>query len=429
MFRSTVSRVSAMLLVALALALAVAPIAPAAPVTWATVDVTVHTSPEGSVLLVSGVLPESAKLPVEAELSVVEGSELIWLGEVLGGPVSEDPKVAYTVAKRGGADVYTFKLSKARTAQLEVNAPEALAANGDAFVGTVKWVPSQDAKSVVLRYRLPAGAQVTTPVDGAEIIGGPDGGSYYEKTFNDVKAGAPLAFTFGFTAPTSAPAAGAPPASSGSGDSGAVVLILLAVIVVFGVVLFGVSRKMRARSTMADEEDDDDIEIPGFEDEAAPVAARPAKKPSAATATPEPEVVPEGMSASRKRTVIIVAGLVVFAVIAGTLATRTSSSVQSVPGGFTREFAQGDPCQSVAFTLKQTPTEKDAAQIMDALQAATVLNATVYADQRLLQVNFCESSTDANRVQAALAPIAIVGPPAAVPGAAPLPTEPATTTP
>ena len=68
----------------------------AAPATWERVDVTRHSGQDGNVLLVSGELPASASLPVEAQLSVPAGLELQWIGEVLGGPAADDPELKYT---------------------------------------------------------------------------------------------------------------------------------------------------------------------------------------------------------------------------------------------------------------------------------------------------------------------------------------------
>ena len=53
-----------------------ASVALAAPSAWQNVDVTRHFEQDGSILLVSGDLPETAKLPAEAELAVPAGSQL-----------------------------------------------------------------------------------------------------------------------------------------------------------------------------------------------------------------------------------------------------------------------------------------------------------------------------------------------------------------
>ena len=89
---------------AIALTVLSAPIeAVAAPSAWQKMDIALHLEEAGGVMLVSGELPLQATLPTEAELSVPAGSQLQWIGQIMGGDPSADPALTYTKTTVGSA--------------------------------------------------------------------------------------------------------------------------------------------------------------------------------------------------------------------------------------------------------------------------------------------------------------------------------------
>jgi hypothetical protein len=65
------------------------------PAAWSKVDVAVHAEQNGTLMIVSGELPESTALPAKVKLAAPAGSTFQWAGEILGGDVSQDPDVKY----------------------------------------------------------------------------------------------------------------------------------------------------------------------------------------------------------------------------------------------------------------------------------------------------------------------------------------------
>ncbi len=203
------SRIFRLALVAgtLALALCIAAPAFAAPESWESVDVTAKTEDSGSLLLVSGALPEDAKLPAEVSLAVPAGAQLIWAGEILGGPAENDPAVEPTKVTKGDSDIYSFTLTKARRGQLELAVPAVAAFDGSAYAAALKWTSSEPVPTVRLSVQVPQGAPLVRAAENSKLEPAADGSSYYTRTFEGVEAGAPLALEFAYGAPAVAPAA------------------------------------------------------------------------------------------------------------------------------------------------------------------------------------------------------------------------------
>ena len=92
------------------------------PPVWSEVNVAVHSEESGGLMIVSGELPETTKLPAEVKLSAppahrsVGGRNPRW--RRLGRPT-----VKYEVATEGDSDVYSFTLAQSRIGQIEVLAP------------------------------------------------------------------------------------------------------------------------------------------------------------------------------------------------------------------------------------------------------------------------------------------------------------------
>ncbi len=264
-----VTRFSA-LIAALALSLATAVPAFAAASSLQTVDVITHDEGSQSVMLISGTLPEDATLPAEISLSAPQGAQLQWAGEILGGDPSADPQATPEKSSAEGADVYTFTLTKARMGQVEVITPPAAFDGQSTYAKSIEWVSTQAVPEVNITGRIPVGSTISQQVEGAQMQPGPDGFSYYTKTFADVKPGDTVGLSFAYSAPAAAPA-GAATSAPASDNTLPVVIAFL--VVAIGVALFavGISRKMAAKRARAagDYDDTDDDET-----EEAPTSAR-----------------------------------------------------------------------------------------------------------------------------------------------------------
>ena len=377
----------------------------AAPTAWENVDVTLHTEQAGSTLMVSGDLPESVKLPAEAELAVPAGSEVQWIGEILGGPPAEDPALEYTKTTVGGVDVYRVTLTKSRTAQIEVPKPGQLF-DGSSYSSAFKWTSAQDIPQVTLRLRVPQGAKLATAAPGASMQDGADGYSFYTKTVTKVKAGDELALSANYTVP--AAAAGAAAAAPKASDSDAPVLgLFLLVIAGAAVALLLASRRKKAgaASQLSTEATDEGSEV----DEGPSEVDGSAERPQA----------PKGAAKRKLVTAGIIAALVLAAVVAGGQSAKPKVTGDTV----TEVFAQGEPCVTATIALSVADGADPgttASSLFDALRPLKGLNTATYnAKTSSIDVGYCESKSTEDALRNALAPTGLLAP-----GGAAAPTAP-----
>ena len=245
----------------------------AAPVPWQAIDVMLHPEQSGGTMLISGELPESVPLPVEAELSVPAGTSILWIGEILGGPPADDPQLTYAKSTVGENDVYRFTLAKARTAQVEYAVSDAHTYDGATYTTSIRWVAGQDVPVLRVGVQLPQAARILEPAAEATAQVGPSGGLYYGKTVAPVKAGDVI--DLGFTYSLPAGAAGATVSSSTAGGGNTLPIVLVAAAVMIGAfVLLAVRRTSGARRASAAEE------VPG-DDEARPLDTDADAEPTA----------------------------------------------------------------------------------------------------------------------------------------------------
>jgi hypothetical protein len=371
----------------------------AAPATWESVDVTLHSESDASVLLVSGDLPEPASLPADAELAVPAGSELQWIGEILGGPVAEDPELKYTKSTAGGVDVYRFTLTKARTAQIEIAKPGRLF-DGSSYTSSLKWTSAQDIPLVTLRLRVPQGAQVATSAPGATMEAGSDGYAFYTKTIKNVKAGDELDLAASYTLPAAPAAAAGTPAASTS--EAPVLAIFLLIIAGAAIALFVAARRKTtpANSELAAEAADEgqvSVADDGADEEPSP-ASGPAERPQGLTGPAKRKLV----------TGVIILALVLVAVIAGAQSTKPKLTGDTI----STTFSPGEPCATATIPLEvkdgADPTAT-ADKLFSALRPLGGMNVATYNYKTSsVEVGFCESSASESSIRAALASTGLV---------------------
>ena len=221
----------------------------AEPTSWERVDVTLHSEQSGGVMLVSGQLPESTKLPAEAELSVPAGSSLQWVGQILGGDPTADPELTYAKSTVDGSDVYRFTLTKARIAQIEIVTSDAAGFDGTKYTPAVKWTATQAVPEVRLSARIPQSAQIVQAAPGAALQPGSTGYGFYTKSVKNVKPGDQLDMTFSYQV-AATPTSGASTTSSGSTAQIIVILVAIAAGAFF---VMAVRRKMKPAPGVAPE--------------------------------------------------------------------------------------------------------------------------------------------------------------------------------
>ncbi|HSK48807.1 MAG TPA: hypothetical protein VLA05_12545 [Coriobacteriia bacterium] len=425
-------RASRILVLLLTIALTLVPVLSAhaadKPQPWKAIDVVVHTEDGSNLLIVSGELPESAKLPATVELAIPAGSELQWAGEILGGEVSADPSVEYTVSTRDGSDIYTFTLTKARTGQIEVVRPDLIIPSAAASQASLTYSPAGDVGELRMKYRLPQTAKVEQPAEGAVMNPGPTGFSYYERIVKNAKAGEPqsLAFTFSGSAAAPAPAT---PAAAGTSGSNSVVLFLVLGLSAAALVLLGmgVYKKMQLKAS------DNAGPAPAPKSAAKRLpsnAAAKATKAVAQTDSTDESAAPAGTpsAAAKKRLaigVITVAfvGAALFAVNASRGGVQTGDTVEMT-------YAQVDTCTTSNIGLTAPSggdLTTDKTKVLEALRTVSgVGNATLHLNESRIEVRYCDSSVQEPAILSALSGTGYTAAPlaAAAEEVAPAPEQP-----
>lgn len=360
----------------------------AAPATWQFVDITLFAPESGGVMVLSGELPPSTPLPAEVELAVPAGLQLQWVGEVLGGPVSEDPTLEYTTTTVDGLDVYRFTLTTARTGQVEVLTPGSTAFDGTNYTATIGWKSTQDVPEVRLGVQVPQGATLVSESPGASLQPGDATNSYYTKTIPSVKAGDALDLAVGYNAPATPASAAVPPAS---GTNPALPIILILAVIAIALVFLVMTRRKPSATPVAEE----------------PVAARSLEsEPDDETpAEDEPATSAPSRAGAAKRTRITAAIIAVIVILAVFIAIQTTKP-QQVGDTITQVFVPGEACTTAAFPLVVTGDAEPQATadvLFAALKPVTGLNWGTYnAATSSIDVGFCDSETSETLVRQAL---------------------------
>jgi hypothetical protein len=384
-------------LAVLVIALSVPSVALAAPVAWQSVDVTLHSEAAGTLLLVAGELPPATPLPAEAELSVPSGSQIQWIGEILGGDTAQDPEMKYVKSTANGVDVYRFTLTKSRVAQVEASVVGADSLDGTTYATSLKWTPSQDVPSVRVSAAVKKGATIVQSSPDASLLPGDALYDYYSKTVANAKAGTPIDLAFTYTAPAIAPASSGPPASTGQDSTTMVVLLVLVVFVGALIAVVLSSRRKLAAKAAATE-----AEAPGAKSKrsAASGDAAVAERDGAKAAT-------EPRKPGRPRTLyVFIAILAVAVVLVISTQAKQVASAGFIDGKLKKSFGAASACTSVSipFTVKEgVDLEVSGGKLMDSLKGLpTIGDVTIYLDPPSIDVGFCESSLSEQQVREAL---------------------------
>jgi len=398
-----------LLAAALAVALATATSAVAAPVAWERIDITRHSGQGDGVMLVAGILPEGTPLPAEAELAVPAGSRIQWIGEILGGAAEKDPELEYTKTTAGGTDLYRVVLTKSHIAQIEMVVQEGQTFDGTAYASAVGWTAPADVAEVRLNIRVPQAARIAKPVEGATLLPGETGYAYYTKTYANVKAGERLDLAAVYTIPTAAGGGPAAGGASGSGGAVPILLVLLGLAAAAGVI---VAVRGKLASKVAADEDgaaDDDGAFEAAEhvdDRAADEGDEPADDEEAGV---EPGAV--GMSSGARRN-LVTAGIIVVLVIAAVAVGARTTRPQATGDTISQTFSAGEPCETTSVAIKDAgDPQATAKRLFEALGTMTGLKAATYnVKTGTIDVGYCESQTSAGAVKEVLSGTGLVAP-------------------
>ena len=152
----------------------------------------IFRSPDGYAALVGASVSEDTPIPFRFEIAVPAGVELLWFGEISGGPRDDDrtfPK-PYDMRTENGLDIYTA-ISYEHVIQIEYliegDPFEALGAGNHVF--RLSYTPLQDAAILRLAAYLPENSRVDDPAFTRLGTAAQTGEPLYGITFRDVTGG------------------------------------------------------------------------------------------------------------------------------------------------------------------------------------------------------------------------------------------------
>lgn len=133
----------------------------AQPVSLAGTPLEVQIWPGGemgnTLFIVTGHIPEGTPLPAMVRLPLPAGAEVVWSGEILGGPVTEDPAREFTVVEVANGQALEMTAESTRTVQYEAIGP-ALSVVDGMMTSVFEWVQTVPTGDVVFSVRIPASA-------------------------------------------------------------------------------------------------------------------------------------------------------------------------------------------------------------------------------------------------------------------------------
>ncbi len=369
---------------------------------WATVDVTAHKEQAGEVLIISGELPEKTPLPARVELAVPSGSQLRWIGEILGGDPSADPELEYEVIPSGDYDVYRFTLTQSRIAQIEVvPARPAVAFDGSVYSANVSWKPSQDVPELHMSVTLPPGAQVQQPDEGAAIQTQANN-SRYLKEFTGVAAEETATLEFTYIAPEGVVSGGTEPASGGSeGATGLLLLIAGAGLGAGGMLLW---RKMQQSTDRGDRPESRGPSHPKDR-------SKPASGAMTADRTRSTDV--KGLS-PRAKLIMVAAALIGGALVFMIVASGDVGTVKTTDTGVTKVLTSAEADQSLSVPgqfQSGGDIQHEATHVFDVLEGVAGVSAvTVSLDGSTIGVDYASSIVSGEAITSMLEASGYVAP-------------------
>lgn len=194
-----------------------------------------------TLFIVTGHLPEGTQLPAVVRLPLPQGAEVVWSGEILGGPVEADPVRQYSVVEGIGGPAIEMTAEETLTVQYEaIGAP--LSVSNGLITSEFNWVQSVEAGEIAFAVRIPPSAVVVriVPESPGPPVTNESGERLYALTPVVLPEGTPYSITIGY---------GPEGAGEGSGPPLLVWLGLLLAVAVFVLVLVAVRERGRAAAS------------------------------------------------------------------------------------------------------------------------------------------------------------------------------------
>lgn len=209
------------------------------------------TDSAGTLYIVTATLPAATPLPATIRLSMPQGSTVGWAGEVLGGPLENDPSVQPVIEHgENGYDTVSLTLTRGPRGQLELTVPGLLVQNGENRTLRAAYFTVDAADTVSIAALVPAGGVIETATPGAMKSPGPANGTILSLETSGT-AGNEVVLDIRYTQSTV-------PASTTTGGSNTAVYVIFAVVVAaFALLIVAVNKRTRQRSASVDEDDAD----------------------------------------------------------------------------------------------------------------------------------------------------------------------------
>ena len=221
----------------------------------------IFRSPNGYAALVGGALNEEIPLPAIFEVAVPAGVEILWFGEISGGPRADDRQFTGTYEKRteNGFDIYTTVTSE-HVIQIEYlidGEPFEALGNGE-HVFYLNYTPLHNARVLRLAAYLPKDSTVTDPSFQQFGFAPQSDEPLYGITFTDVNGGQTYEAELRYGPPASI-------ARQGSANLTGGILATIGIIAVATIVAIWVFTASRHRCKTAEdydeyEYDEDEVE-------------------------------------------------------------------------------------------------------------------------------------------------------------------------
>jgi len=152
-------------------------------------DTALENFPNG-LMFVTAILREDATLPAAVDVMIPAGKEIVWAGEVLGGPLENNPMVQYRrMPYNDSFETVRAVLTQSRTLQLEIDAGGRVTPQEGFTEASVVWQAPTALPSVRLGIVVPPGSIMTTGPANILVGRAGDNKIVFYREYRDVAAG------------------------------------------------------------------------------------------------------------------------------------------------------------------------------------------------------------------------------------------------
>jgi hypothetical protein len=172
-----------------------------------------------TVVIVTGTLPGSVKLPAKIVIPVPKDVTPAWVGEIVGTDSSKDPTAVYSTASGPKYDTMTITLKAARVGQAEYTIQSSGAGQVTDYSAQVPILGP--VGSAAIEIRVPSGSVVTSLSPGVTLTGSSGGLDFYSLTKKAPRRGSTIqAALTGDPGATQQPGAASEPGTPGAAPVG-----------------------------------------------------------------------------------------------------------------------------------------------------------------------------------------------------------------